>query len=260
MQTHKEYNQLAELPPVFLLLKGSQMNLKKIMPALFLLILTACTIPVDEPPPPTPLITATPQLALTLPATFTPIPTLAQSPTPTFTLSDVEAPTQPYDFCADIGGYHLIESLIQAFTSKNGALFASLVSPTHGVDVRYYRDGKVINYDVEHAKFVFETTFEADWGLSFGSGEPTIGSFQEIVLPTLQQVFTPASLVVCGQLQIGGATYFPEWPYPDLDFYSVYFPGTEEFGKMDWQTWSVGMDHVAGETYLAALVHYVWEP
>ena len=108
MQTHKEYNQLAELPPVFLLLKGSQMNLKKIMPALFLLILTACTIPVDEPPPPTPLITATPQLALTLPATFTPIPTLAQSPTPTFTLSDVEAPTQPYDFCADIAGYHLI--------------------------------------------------------------------------------------------------------------------------------------------------------
>ncbi len=240
------------------------MKRKTFLSALIFLIITACTIPVDEPPPPTPLITDTPQQALTLPATFTPIPTLTQTSLPTLVQGNVETqtpiPTQPFDFCTDIHATYMIETLISAFTSKDGALFASLVSPSHGVDVQYYRNGKVVNYDVEHAKFVFETTFEADWGLSFGSGESTIGSFQEIVLPALQKAFTPASLLICGQLQIGGAAYFPEWPYPGMDFYSIYFPGTDEFDKLDWQTWGAGMEYIAGKPYLTALVHYVWEP
>lgn len=217
---------------------------------LICLILLACAAPVDAPPPPTQIPTAT------LPATFTLTPTIVNTQSPTQT----PFPTSPPDFCADIRGSELIKTLSQAIADKDGALLASLVSPSYGMDVMYYRDGKVINYDVEHAEFVFETTFQADWGLSFGSGEATIGSFQEIILPSLEQVFTPASLIVCNHIQTGGVTYFPEWQYPGMNFYSVYFPGTEEFGYLDWQTWAVGMDNIAGKPYLAALTHFVWEP
>ncbi|MBE0670249.1 MAG: hypothetical protein IH588_06660 [Anaerolineales bacterium] len=213
-------------------------------------VFTSCAIPVDGPPLPTVLPSATPQVTLIPSPTFSPIPVLTQT----------SIPTQPPDFCADIRGTELINSFSKAAANKDGALLASLVSPFHGMDIRYYRDGNVVNYDVEHAKFVFETTFQADWGLSFGSGEATIGSFQDIILPTLQQVFTPNSLMICGQLQTGGTTYIPEWPYPEMDYYSVYFPGTDEFGRLDWQTWAVGMDNVDGRPYIAALVRYVWEP
>ena len=240
------------------------MKRKTFLPALIFLIVTACAIPVDEPPPPTPLITDTPQQALTFPSTFTPIPTLTQTLVPTLLPGNVETqtpiPTQPFDFCTDIRGFELIEEIIQAVTHKDSVQFSSLVSPAYGVDVRYHRDGKIINYDVIHAKLVFETALEVDWGISPGSGAPTIGSFREIVFPSLQKVFTPASLVVCGQLQTGDATYFPEWPYSGMNFYSIYLPGTSEFGKKDWQTWGVGIHNVTGKPYLAALVHYVWEP
>ncbi|HCK65514.1 MAG TPA: hypothetical protein DHW49_04555 [Anaerolineae bacterium] len=224
--------------------------MKKSFLLLICLTLLACTPPIDAPQPPTQIPTAT------LPATFTLTPTIVNTLSPTQT----PFPTSPPDFCADIRGSELINTLSQAIANKDGELLASLVSPSYGMDVRYYRDGNVINYDVEHAEFVFETTFEADWGISFGSGEVTKGSFQEIILPSLSQVFTPASLVVCNQIQTGGVTYFPEWGYPGMNYYSVYFPGTEEFGYLDWQTWAVGMDVIAGKPYIAALSHFVWEP
>jgi len=128
------------------------------------------------------------------------------------------------------------------------------------MDVRFYRDGNAVNYDVEHAKFVFETTYQADWGLSYGSGEATIGAFKEIVLASLRQVFTPNAEIVCAQVKTGGVTYQPIWPYQNMHFYSVYFAGTDQYGGLDWQTWAVGMDNVAGQPYISALVHYVWEP
>jgi hypothetical protein len=223
---------------------------------LLLLTITACSVPVDQVPPPTALSTDTPQAASTSTQAFTAIPTLTQAPAATQTT----IPTVPPAFCNDTRARDLITSFTNAIASKDGALLASLVSPTQGMDVLFYRDGKVVNYDVEHAKFVFETTFQADWGLSYGSGEPTIGSFQEIVYPSLQVVFTPSAELVCNQLKVGGATYVPEWPYPYLDYYAVHFPGTDAFGGLDWQTWGVGIEYVDGKPYIAALAHFVWEP
>lgn len=233
------------------------MKLKFYLLNLIILTLTSCSIPVDVAPPPTALPSDTPQPTLIASPTFTPIPVLTQpaSPTPT-----VPVPTLTPSFCDDPRGRELITSFSTAVASKDGPLLSSLVSPAIGMDVRYYRDGKVVNYDVEHAKFVFETTFQTDWGLSFGSGEPTLGSFQEIILPALQSVFTSNVVIVCNQLKVGGATYQPIWPYPNMDYFSVHFPGTDQYGGLDWQTWAVGMDNVEGKPYLAALVHYVWEP
>ncbi|MBK8618565.1 MAG: hypothetical protein IPN96_15945 [Anaerolineales bacterium] len=63
--------------------------------------------------------------------------------------------------------------------------------PSFGMDVRYYRDGNLVNYDVEHAKFVFETTFQADWGLSFGSGESSCKLISRDRPASLAKVFIP---------------------------------------------------------------------
>lgn len=233
------------------------MNLKIFFSTLVILTLSSCSVPVDVPPSPTALPTATPQPTLIAASTFTPIPALTQPFTATAALPVSTVATA---FCDDPRGRELINSFGKAIASKDGALLASLVSPASGMDVRFYREGNVVNYDVEHAKFVFETTFQADWGLSFGSGESTLGSFQEIILPSLQSVFTSNAVIVCNQIKVGGATYQPVWTYQNLNYYSVHFPGTDEYGGLDWQTWLVGMDNVEGKPYLAALVHFVWEP
>jgi len=213
------------------------------------LTLAACSLPVDAAPPPTPFETATTQPALVPTSTSLPVDTSTQ------TLAPEASP-----FCDDSRGRELINSLTIAIQSEDGSLLSSLVSPSHGMEVRFYRDGNAINYDSEHAKFAFETTYQTDWGLSYGSGEATIGSFKEIVLPSLKQVLTSNAQVICNKLKTGGVTYEPIWPYPDLDFYSVHFAGTDEYGGLDWQTWAVGIVMPVDKLYIAAFVHYVWEP
>lgn len=232
------------------------MNSKMLLPILILLTLAGCSIPVDVPPTLTALPPAAPQPTLTVAVGFTPAPLLTQIAT------SIPAPAvgTAASFCDDLRARELITSLGKAVSANDGALLASIVSPSAGMDVRFYRDGNVINYDVEHAKFVFVTTFQADWGVSFGSGQHTLGAFHDIVVPSLQQVFTPNAILVCNQLKVGGATYEPLWPYPGMNYYSVHFPGTETYGQMDWQTWVVGMDMTSGKPMLAALAHFVWEP
>ena len=223
---------------------------KQEMLILACLTLAACSVPADSTSSPSTLPTATAQFTLSPVSTSTP-PTVATQTT---------APTSVPSFCADSRARELIVSLMNAIQAADGSLLASLVSPSLGMDVRFYRDGNAINYDPEHAKFVFETTYQADWGLSYGSGLPTIGAFKEIVLPSLKQVFTPNAEIVCDQLKTGGVTYQPIWPYPARHFFSVHFPGTDANGGLDWQTWAVGTDSAAGKPYISALVHYVWEP
>lgn len=232
------------------------MKLGHFLPVLILLTLASCSIPVDVPPTLTALPPAAPQPTLPVAVGFTPIPLLTQVATPPPT----SAPVVTTSFCDDPQAANLIKSFSKAVANKDGALLASLVAPVKGMDVRFYRNGNVINYDVEHAKFVFETTYQANWGVSFGSGENTLGSFHDIVLPSIQQVFTPNAILVCNQLKVGGATYEPLWPYPGMNYYSVHFPGTDSNSGMDWQTWAVGMDMTSGKPMLAALAHFVWEP
>src|SRR5262245_33022090 len=143
---------------------------------------TVLFIPTLTPLPPTTIpaspspsaIPVTPNLPTPVPATF--FPPTAKPPVPV-----TQAP--PLNFCADGQPPALINNFKSAIQTSNGALLASLVSPAHGMDARYYRDGRVVNYDQTHAKFLFDSTFQVDWGLAPGSGQPTKGSFHEIILP-----------------------------------------------------------------------------
>lgn len=242
--------------------------MKRTFPILFVFFLAACSPPVDAPPDPTSIFTTAPQQAppTVPPATstlevFTSIPavqpTLALTDIPAY-LTSVPENFSP-DFCQDTRALQLLSDLKTAIQTRDGKLLASIANPKTGVGVRFIRDGNVITY-FDNVKFVFETTYEADWGLGAGSGLPVKGSFQEIVLPSLELLFASNPAVTCNELKVGGATYVPEWPYRGMDFYSIYFPGTDEFGGMDWETWAVGMAREEGKPMLAALVHFAWEP
>ena len=166
----------------------------------------------------------------------------------------------PATFCADSQVTTLINSFKSALQSSNGTQLASLVSPTHGMDARLFRDGTVVNYDQQHAKFLFETTFVVDWGAAPASGLETSGSFHELIIPALLDVFNKTYTLTCNQVQVGGASYPTTWPYSGINFYSVYYPGTQAKGNMDWHTWLLGMHYVNGRPYLYAIMQFQWEP
>jgi hypothetical protein len=224
-----------------------------------LILLTACApapaSPLSSPTaaPPSPIPAATQALppgaspTITAPA-FTAIPTLTPAQT-------TIAPA----FCADPQPVSLINSLKTSMLTSDSALLGLLVHPELGMEVRWVRYGKVITYTSEQALFLYETTFEADWGDEPGSGLSKKGAFHDVIVPDLVKIFGQPYTLHCNELQYGGATYELEYPY-DGNYYSVYFEGTDQYGFLDWHTWVIGMDYSNGKPYITALMQFFWEP
>jgi len=219
-------------------------------------LLTGCATANPAPPTPTQpapatstfISTETPAPLGSTPEAFTAIPALTFTPPPVAS-----------NICADAQVTTLIESLKTSMLTSNGELLGSLVSPTNGMEVRYVRNGNPITYTAEQAKFLFETTFEANWGAQPGSGEDKIGSFHDVIVPELVKIFNQPYALYCNELKHGGATYNPVFPYED-DFYSVHFAGSDQYGFLDWNTWAVGISYENNKPYIYALIQYFWEP
>jgi hypothetical protein len=222
-------------------------------------LLTACTLPSTPVPlTPTPLIfpTSTLFIATQTPAAQALTPGGAITPAPGATVS---SPANPSTICNDPQVTALIDSFKSAILNSNGSLLSSLVSPARGMDVAFFRNGTVITYDQNHAKFLFETTYQADWGAEPGSGAAKRGSFHDVVVPKLRESFNQPYELHCNELSHGGASYDLKWPYQG-EFYSVYFPGTPAKSNMDWHNWAMGIEYANGKPYIYALMQFFWEP
>jgi hypothetical protein len=226
------------------------------------LLLFACTLSLFRP-------------VVSTPATSTPSvkpgvsPTAPPSPNPTGEAPTAVIPTAGIvpssaangsGFCSSEAPRTVISKFRSAIMNADGELLASLVSPTHGMDARLFRDGRVVNYDAAHAAALFQSTFSLNWGNAPGSGLPAVGSFEQLIVPDLLDVLEREYDLGCNQILVGGTTYTALWPYPGIDFYSLYFPGTEAFGQMDWHTWLLGMQDAGGTPRLVAIMQFKWEP
>ena len=168
----------------------------------------------------------------------------------------------PVTFCADARVATLILNLEKAVNTQDGELLRTLVSPAHGLDVLQSRYGNPANYSPEEAGWVFQSTYKVNWGPTFGNSESVVGTFEEIILPILQDTFKN-EILTCNEVKLGGATYEVEWPeeYTNLNFYSIHSPGVDPaYDGLDWHTWLAGIEYVDGQPYLFSLTNYQWEP
>lgn len=221
-----------------------------------LFVLTGCSFSGAADSAPTPTLIA--PTAFNLIMTEIPAPIALASATSIFTPSATPIPPVAPNFCADPQVVALIDSLRRAMLNSDGPLFSSLVSP-NGMEVRYLRYATAITYTAEQTKFLFETTFEVNWGAEPGSGLDKTGSFHDVIVPELVEVFNTPYTLHCNEIRHGGASYEISWPY-DRDFYSIYFAGTDQYGYLDWHTWAAGIEYVNGKPHLYALMQFFWEP
>jgi len=198
-------------------------------------------------------------------ADLTPTPLAPNSPgfvstgTPSLALLPaVTATSVARSICTDPAVVALIDSLKTSMLTADGALLSSLVSP-NGMEVRYFRNGTAITYTPHQAGFLFETTFEANWGPEPGSGLDKTGSFHDVIVPDLVRIFNQPYTLHCNEVKHGGATYEVTWPY-QKDFYSIHFTGTEQYGFLDWHTWVVGVEYDNNKPLIYALMNFFWEP
>ncbi|MBT3322931.1 MAG: hypothetical protein HN392_11670 [Anaerolineae bacterium] len=168
----------------------------------------------------------------------------------------------PQDFCLDTRISFLLDDFKIALENEDSQLFASLVSPTHGLDLRYYRYGTLANYTSQEATWAFKSEYAINWGNEPGSGFAKVGTFNEIPLPILKEVFSANYELYCNDAGIAATFALEPWPfeYKNINFYQVFKPGTEQYGGIDWQSWLVGVEYIDAEPYLFALIHFEWAP
>lgn len=153
----------------------------------------------------------------------------------------------------------LIGQFEQAMTTTNGELLKSLVSPVHGLDVWAYRSGNPINFDAEHARWVFDSTFSHNWGPHPASGQEVTGAFHDIILPGLVDVFKVNHTTTCNDKTV--STYGEPWPveYTNINVVKSYKPGSPG-ADLDWRAWLIGTEYVSGKPYLFSLIQFIWVP
>jgi hypothetical protein len=208
-------------------------------------LLTGCGLTGSADLTPTPLAPNSPGFISTGTSSLAPLPAVTATPV-----------TQ--SVCTNPAVVALIDSLKTSMLTADGVLLSSLVSP-NGMEVRYFRNGTAITYTPHQAGFLFETTFEANWGAEPGSGLDKTGSFHDVIVPDLVRIFNQPYTLHCNEIRHGGATYEVTWPY-QKDFYSIHFAGTEQYGYLDWHTWAVGVEYDNNKPLLYALMNFFWEP
>jgi hypothetical protein len=167
----------------------------------------------------------------------------------------------PQVFCSDARVNPLLDQLDSALAHSDGEAFSRLLSPAHGLILKYLRTGLAVSYTPVNAKWLFQSNYVTDWGAQPASGQPLKAKFREEVLPKLQEVFTSSSKRICNEIQLGPSSYQFQWPseYANFNFYSVYKPGSPGT-EQSWRTWLVGFEYVKGQPYPVVLLHLFWEP
>lgn len=162
----------------------------------------------------------------------------------------------PEAFCRDERIRPLIEKMASAIQNMDGAGFARLVSPMHGVTVRLTAQGTPYNFLELYARYLFWSTYPIPWGKVPPSGKALTGSFKDLVTPRLKEVFTASYELYCNDASklLG---YLSPWPveYQNVNFYTAFKPESRT-GAGDWRAWLVGIDYVYQQPYLFALIHY----
>jgi hypothetical protein len=167
----------------------------------------------------------------------------------------------PEAFCDDLRVLDLLARLTQALTIRAGDRLAELVSPGRGLIVRHDAWNPEVHFEPAAVRDLFEDTSQYDWGIVRDSQVPILGTFSEIILPKLETVLNAAPEVSCNLLGVGSSAREPAWPseYQNLNFYSFYRRAPEPGNRLNWHTWAVGVEYVAGQPYVAVLVHFQGE-
>jgi hypothetical protein len=137
-------------------------------------------------------------------------------------------------------------------------MFAAMVSPLHGVDVRLWAYQPPVNFSIGRARDAFISAEAHNWGAG-PRGEPDIGTFTQVIQPKLLEVLNaPDMETYCDNLTKVYPLYQP-WPYPNIRYYNLYRPGTPGI-DLDFRTWLIGFEYIDNQPYLYGMVTIPWEP
>ncbi|MGH2619208.1 MAG: hypothetical protein ACRDHG_01385 [Anaerolineales bacterium] len=160
-------------------------------------------------------------------------------------------------FCQDPRPVDLANRFILALQSESGLQLAQLASPKRGLIIRHDWWNPEVITELGSLSHLFQDAAGQDWGINRDSGLSITGSFGEVILPQLLDVFSAAPPFSCNRITTGSTAEDVAWPaeYTNLNFISFHRAAPSP-SSLNWRTWALGIEYVNGSPYLAVLVQY----
>lgn len=161
-------------------------------------------------------------------------------------------------FCADPAVTGRNESIRQAIQQRDGPALAGAVNPKRGLAVRHDWWNVEVILPPESLPGVFDASLPDEWGLQSGSQSPIRGTFRDVILPKLDEVWSGSARQACDQLIIGETGRPAQWPaeYATLNFLSYHVPADPTETVFGWRTWAMVFEYLQGVPYLSAWIQY----
>jgi hypothetical protein len=161
-------------------------------------------------------------------------------------------------FCNDMVTRSLLDSFQQTLQARDGTALKELVSPNRGLSIRLNWYSPDVTYAITEVNSIFIDTRELDWGIMADSGLQVVGSFEAVIQPKLEDVFSGIPEVLCNELKWGSTAGQVLWPeeLDRLNFYTFHRSAKEGGNELDWRTWAVGIEYVNNQPFIAILIHY----
>ncbi len=161
-------------------------------------------------------------------------------------------------FCADPRIPELANQFILAIKERDGGKLSDLVSPKRGLIVRHDWWNPEVNIGFSSVPSVFLDPSLQTWGVNRDSELAIGGTFREVILPQLEDVFSVAPEFHCGELGVGSTAQDAIWPseYANMNYISFHRAAPEPGSQLNWRTWALGIEYFDGVPYLALLIQY----
>ncbi len=163
----------------------------------------------------------------------------------------------PDSFCQDPRLVDLANRFIHAMQIQSGDELAQLASPNRGLIIRHDWWNPEVVTDLGALPHLFQEAAELNWGINRDSGLAITGSFGDVILPQLLDVFSVAPPFSCNRIATGSTAEQVSWPpeYTNLNFIAFHRAAPSPT-SLNWRTWALGIEYVNGSPYLAVLVQY----
>jgi hypothetical protein len=167
---------------------------------------------------------------------------------------DVDAET----FCSDPRVPDLANRFILALQDRNGVQLAQMASPKRGLIIRHDWWNPEVQFDIATVSAIFQNPANLIWGVNRDSEQPIDGSFRDVILPSLEDVFSIAPEMQCNGLGVGSTAQEAIWPseFTNLNYLSFHRPAPQPGNALNWRTWALGIEYVAGQPYIAIAIQY----
>ncbi len=161
-------------------------------------------------------------------------------------------------FCADPRIPELANQFILAIKARDGGKLSDLASPKRGLIIRHDWWNPEVNVGFSSVPSLFLDPSPLAWGVNRDSELAIEGTFREVILPQLEDVFSVAPEFHCGELGLGSTAQDAIWPsdYSNMNYISFHRAAPDPGSQLNWRTWALGIEYIGGEPYLALLIQY----